>query len=922
MTNMLQALILLCLSALYAEPMLSTDLGGPDGDPDDLPLELDREETDEDLNLLRTSHLSEIFKWPGVRGKDAKEEGRSEWTHVPHPQYRDRVLVRPDPGSSIATVVNIPEPGRYRVWLSYLTKSGERHPVTLSLEGRNRAQHLFGGTSMPQKGAAEVEEELPVRFDTETDRDSYLLNKVIVWEYWGLSLKPGSTVLRLSSSDKGALLDAFFITRSERYAPGGSRVLGEAGALNHIYYRFRVSVAERKPKKVKLSGAVAYIVPPTTLGPYHAGLEAITSQDGEAEIPVGEWSAWLDATEATTTKGQYVNAGLEIETARRSPLADGALEIQNAWYPHPGAIIGAVRTSICDGESRALFPALWKRFASPACPEPGEGVAGTFGVRFLKESQQLRTHRQELEREIAQIPPESLKEGVMPRRIRVMTLSRVPPSDYDLAIPLLKKTGFNFLRKIFPNIRTMANYSPYTVFYLGAGMDRSQNSFALPRANACTGHWGEDWMAPTGVTSMAGVQTESFMASVLRCGASRHRQPFGFYMVWKLGDLDRKLAPLVSHGVKIVYAYYWGPRYFGGGSPESSSHRVWSYAQLNRACRALGPADEIIAEGKREPAQVALLYNRTDEMWNDGGPWGRTDRIYAFLALRHAHVPVDLVLEDDLCDETLQQFKVLYLNGTNLRRDALQAVARWVEQGGLLHAASGTAMRDEYDDPLPEAVELFGAVQRPGGASEGSQEVYQPLLAAHEPIDTVTIESSPLTPAIEVPVVGVRTVLLPKGGRPVAHYADGSCAGIYREHGKGKVLLLGVMPGYLYAHNAPRDEQNHPVNYTGTRRAIIAAAALSGHSPSVTYSKPLVEVSRFDRETGLAIIVTDLSYQPGKPGILSVRTGRKIGAVSASLAGPLKWRRNGNRIEIEFPVPSPVDVVILRQAGPEAEPEH
>lgn len=158
----------------------------------------------------------------------------------------------------------------------------------------------------------------------------------------------------------------------------------------------------------------------------------------------------------------------------------------------------------------------------------------------------------------------------------------------------------------------------------------------------------------------------------------------------------------------------------------------------------------------------------------------------------------------------------------------------------------------------------------------------------------------------------MRTVLLPRGSAPVAHYADGSCAGVYREHGKGRVLLLGVMPGYLYAHNAPRDENNHPVNYTADRRELIVKAPRSVCPPSVTHTEPLVEVARFDHEKGLAVIVTDLSYKPGSAGVLKVRTKREVKEVAASLAGRLAWRRVGDNIEVDCPVPSPVDVVILR----------
>ena len=307
----------------------------------------------------------------------------------------------------------------------------------------------------------------------------------------------------------------------------------------------------------------------------------------------------------------------------------------------------------------------------------------------------------------------------------------------------------------------------------------------------------------------------------------------------------------------------------------------------------------------------ALLYNRTDETWN-GNPWNRTDRIYTFFGLRHAHVPVDLVLEDDLTEEGLKRFRVLYLNGTNLRRDALRAVAGWVERGGVLVGVSSTAVRDEYDDPLEEAVALFGARQAPGGGSDGSAEVHQPLLTAHGPIDTVTVGESPLTPALTVPVVGVKTVLEPTSGSPIARYADGTCAGVYREQGKGKVLLLGVMPGYLYAHNAPRDAEGRPVNYTADRRALIAKPALAAGPPSATHTESLVEVARFDHDSGIAVVVTDLSYRPGAPGTLSVKTDRVIKDVSGSISGPLEWRRDGDRIEVECPVPSPLDVVILR----------
>lgn len=1042
--------------------------------PAELLEETEGEKAAEDDSLLAASHLSEIYKWPGVAEKDDGGKAVGRWARAQLDGYPGRIFTRPGAGANLETAVEVPKRGRYRIWLGYFAGPGEAHPVTLSLDGANSDQHVFGAVALPQTGGPEVETALPVRFDSDRERDTYPVSKAVVWEYWDAELDAGRTVLALSCSDRSALLDAIFVTLSRQVVPGGSRVVGRPGTFNRIYYRFRLSAGDKNVKDAEIAGGCAYIVPPTTKGPYHAQFGKITSCDGKARVPVGEWSAWLDATEATATMGSYVNVGISIKAAKGVEFS-GRLEVQNAWHAHSGAVLDTLSVPVSNGHCAFLAPAFWERMPTPACPALDQTNGTPFAVRSLAESQRLRTHRKELQSQIARIPEEALKPGIMPKRIQIITLARVPESDYDLAIPLLKKTGFNLicgisqeakrehglhledfkpaaneiyelqiklaerygpllaryepgktvdadveafarrleqdkpgyrdlahwhpmgdeigpavsqdsvngnplllarfrdylraassngasffgapsfdrieftgepasgmsrferrlyyhsavyrwqataeyygkttdvLRRIFPNILTMANYSPYTVFYYGSGMDHGQNSFALPRANACTGHWGEDWLPHTGIASIAGVQTESFLASVLRCGAGRYGQRTGMYIVWKLGELDRKMGLAVSHGLKTLYIYYWGPRYIGGGSPESSSHRAETYAQINRAARALGPADEIIAEGRREPALVALLYNRTAEMWNQGCAWARTDRIYTFLALRHAHLPVDLVLEDDLTEGLLSQFRVLFLNGAHIRRAAVAPIRRWVEQGGLLYAAGPVAIRDEYDDPLPEAEALLGARQRPGGESGGSQEAYQPLLCAHQPIDTVVFDESEFTPALTARVVGVKTILVPaEGATTLARYADGSCAAAARRLGKGAVVLLGVMPGYLYAHNAPRDANDNPVNYTAERRALVAKAALAAAPPTVIHSEPLLEVVRFDHSTGIAVMVTDLSYKPGTPGILTVRTDRQLKEVSASLAGPLKWKRNGDSIEIECPAPDALDAVILR----------
>jgi hypothetical protein len=356
----------------------------------------------------------------------------------------------------------------------------------------------------------------------------------------------------------------------------------------------------------------------------------------------------------------------------------------------------------------------------------------------------------------------------------------------------------------------------------------------------------------------------------------------------------------------MIY-YNWGPRY---ASIDTFSDASWTYTQINKSARALGPVEDILLDGKREPRRVAILYNRTNEIWNaasDGAAW---DRLLQFIALQHSHVPNDLILEDDLTPELLQPYEVVYINGINLKRRGLKALAEWTQAGGTLVGTGGAAMRDEYDDPMAESVSLFGARQQIVARTEGGM---WPLdIVKHKPAGTVTITESDLTPKVTAGVVGLKVELTPTTGRPVGTFENGRCAAVINEVGKGRALLLGVQPGHLYAHNAPRQDMK-PVTYTADRRALVSKAALEVVRPlRVEYTEPLTEITLYEHETGLVVLVNDFSWAPGKEAILRVRTDREVKDVTASLAGSLKWKREGDHIVIPFPVPDPVDAILIR----------
>ena len=475
------------------------------------------------------------------------------------------------------------------------------------------------------------------------------------------------------------------------------------------------------------------------------------------------------------------------------------------------------------------------------------------------------------------------------------------------------------VQKVFPNILTGCNHTPGS-FMFGGDM-RSSNWFSLARHGGSNTALAEGWVRTRGRYGFGGTQTISYYAEILDCAARPSDLHKWFYLVGGTGQIARKLVSLAARDIHMIHLYDWGPAYLGG---DSFSDRAEAYPQINRGARALAGAEDLIVDGDREPRRVALVYNRSHEVWQSGSLGLYVDRLFTFLALQHSHIPVDVILDTDLTAEDLARYGIVYLNGFNVPRRAVPAMREWVEAGGVLYGTAGSAMRDEYDDPIPETADLFGASQRVAGVSRGSWYYSQwwPIgLRTHTPIDTISVQASPLTPEITVGVVGVKALLTPTTGKTIATYADGSCAGVTQELGKGKTLLLGVNPGSLYCHNAPLDWEEpythaHPTNYTADRRGLIAMAAQQVIGPpKADYSEPLVEIALFEQPgRGIAVLMSDYSYDPGRDAVLSVRTDREIREVVSSMRGTLEWRREGDRIVIPAPVPDPVDVIALHFA--------
>ncbi|MEI7436455.1 MAG: beta-galactosidase trimerization domain-containing protein, partial [bacterium] len=340
--------------------------------------------------------------------------------------------------------------------------------------------------------------------------------------------------------------------------------------------------------------------------------------------------------------------------------------------------------------------------------------------------------------------------------------------------------------QLLPNARIYNNYSPHPVFLTGTTMNHS-DWFVLPRHQAQTLGWAEDWATGGSWGLGTAYQCTSFFAALLDCAVRKHGYPSGFYVGSNCGGSAQKIFGCVAEGLTWLHLYDWGPLdSWAEGSNAWSDNQSEYYAVLCAAA-ALGPADTIIGKGRREPRRTAILYNRSHEIMSAGAGRLNHDWMWTFIALKSAQIPVDVIIEEDLTDDGLKRYDCIVLGGFNLAGRDLAALRRWVEAGGLLVGNGGAAVRDIYNDPLSGTVELFGARQRQAGADKAGS------------VALVTFPASAwFSAATLTNRAGVTFILEPTTATPLATYGGGGCAATVRALGKGHALLLGFQPGYAF----------------------------------------------------------------------------------------------------------------------------
>ena len=472
------------------------------------------------------------------------------------------------------------------------------------------------------------------------------------------------------------------------------------------------------------------------------------------------------------------------------------------------------------------------------------------------------------------------------------------------------------VKEVFPKALTYANYSPAP---LRQG-DQTMNHggwFHNLREGGLSLAWGEDWCYR--ICSFTGYEIVSYYAALTECAARKHRLPSGFYNVPNAGRPDTNIISMLSRGIRNINLYTFGPLYNATSQEGAWSDNRRAYPVILKALHVASFVGRHLAEGTIEKRRVALLYNRDHEIMNGGRHGEQSDRALTFAALGNCHRNADIILNEDLTPEILTQYSVLFINGACFPKAAVPVVKEWVQNGGLLIAAANAASRDEYNSPLPEMEEIYGAKQL---GTEKTFGYFDPIKTfhRHEPLDQITVEETPFTPALTAEVIGMKTTLKRTTAQPVAAFEDGSCAATLNQLGKGYALLWGIQPGIIYKGNTREGHRYQMSNYVDERLALFEKPIrqILGESPLACDAKQ-VELTRFELDGETALLLNNFDRQNWKPGLppmrIRIKLNRddKVKGVTSAMHGELGWEQEGERLTINSPVPATSDSIVIEQ---------
>ncbi len=415
-------------------------------------------------------------------------------------------------------------------------------------------------------------------------------------------------------------------------------------------------------------------------------------------------------------------------------------------------------------------------------------------------------------------------------------------------------------------------------------------------------------------------QWESYLADLGRGIAARHAMPMGCLVKPHRGAPAQRMLAVAARGTRVIEWYTYGPDYAKGDSFSQSPELL---ERVARAARFLGRSEEWLYGARLATApEVAFVSPRASEIW------GRADGLagaafenakWVYLALAHAHVPVDILSEAQLAEGKLARYKVIYVPGTHLRRDAAGAVRDWVAAGGSLWTDAFGLARDEANQPATALAEVLGLGARKletWGSVDGYRATgLTPLAETNAPAGArFAWQGGDIQAAIG------RESLDARAAEVIARFADQKPAVTRQRFGKGDATVVGCWSGLTYSAKVRRAEFSMREDFPAAVRALIAAPALArGVAQPARPSEPLVEAIALERDGRRSVALINWAYgrdagASGKGGLqvaknlrVELAGGAALKSVRSLVHGPLAL----NQDAVTLPEMAEIDLLIL-----------
>ncbi len=477
-------------------------------------------------------------------------------------------------------------------------------------------------------------------------------------------------------------------------------------------------------------------------------------------------------------------------------------------------------------------------------------------------------------------------------------------------------------RAFYPNLPVIVNWNFFTGRLYVPGpvannSDRNDPDAAMGghdwlefgRLRGCTMLWTEDWFSDRQAPQW------SWYAARLREGARQGGVTFGGYIIPRTaGDraegILQKILTLAGCGGKAVKYFVFGPEYNFPGNCYSENVRV--IPAMAEAHRLLGRSEGLLWPGRMLRSPVGLLWPRSAQMWDATEEripksiqdatntdlnrqtvdyWAELFNLYQ--ALQHANIPADVVDEDDLTDEGLRGFKVLYVTAPNIPEEGQRALVRWVERGGVLAMVCGAGQLDRYNEPSR-------ILSRGLGYSEKAP---SRLVVSHVRQLPESGAGGGLWGGFTAH--GPRSELVAPRGEVLAAFDDGSPAVIRWKVKRGSCVRFSWFPGLSYA---ARQRGTAPDGLPGgwdpvLRAMIVDPVRAAGVVPPVRVDREFVETPMLVSEKGIAVTLLNWWGAPLEVLKVEIDAGYRPARIESARLGSLSFEMaEGGTIRVELPL--------------------